>query len=256
MMTLRQHLLRFLRVPHEPSAPAGDAEVAVFRAAPNYFYYRILRWGASNVGALVGLLVGLSFITRIPTAGFSRLTTIFWVLEAFAIGAFIMQAAARLALLRIDIDQRWYLVSDRSLRIREGIINLKEKTMTFANIQNVRIEQGPLQRMLGIADVQVRTAGGGDKSSGKEEPGVGKDMHIGHIRGVANASAIRDAVLERLRKHADSGLGDPDDARDHLDSPPDSLMEAARALAVEAAALRQAAGLISAPVSGNPLPRR
>ena len=235
-MTLSQRLLRFLRVPHAPSAPAGDADVAVFRAAPNYFYYRIIRWAASNVGALAGLLVGLTFITRIPTAGFSRLTTIFWVLEAFAIGAFIMQAAARLALLRIDIDQRWYLVSDRSLRIREGIINLKEKTMTFANIQNVRIEQGPLQRMLGIADVQVRTAGGGGKASNEEEHGGGKDMHIGYFRGVADAGAIRDAVLERLRQHADSGLGDPDDASDH----PDSLMEAARALAVEAAALRRA----------------
>lgn len=235
-MTWRQRLLRFLRVPHEPSAPAGDADVAVFRAAPNYFYYRIIRWAASNVGALVGLLVGLTFITRIPTAGFSRLTTIFWLLEAFAIGAFIMQAAARLALLRIDIDQRWYLVSDRSLRIREGIIHLKEKTMTFANIQNVRIEQGPLQRMLGIADVQVRTAGGGGKASNEEEHGGGKDMHIGYFRGVADAGAIRDAVLERLRKHADSGLGDPDDASEH----PDSLMEAARALAVEAAALRKA----------------
>ena len=235
-MTLSQRLLRFLRVPHAPSAPAGDADVAVFRAAPNYFYYRIIRWAASNVGALAGLLVGLTFITRIPTAGFSRLTTIFWVLEAFAIGAFIMQAAARLALLRIDIDQRWYLVSDRSLRIREGIINLKEKTMTFANIQNVRIEQGPLQRMLGIADVQVRTAGGGGKASNDEEHGGGKDMHIGYFRGVADAGAIRDAVLERLRQHADSGLGDPDDASDH----PDSLMEAARALAVEAAALRRA----------------
>ena len=213
-MTLRERLLRFLRVPHAPSAPAGDADVTVFRAAPNYFYYRIMQWIATNIGALAGLLIGLSFIDRIPTACFSSITTIFWVLEAFAIATFIAQAAARLALLRIDIDQRWYLVSDRSLRIREGIINLKEKTMTFANIQNVRIEQGPLQRLLGIADVQVRTAGGGGKASNEEEHGGGKDMHIGYFRGVSNAGTIRDAVLERLRKHADSGLGDPDDASD------------------------------------------
>ena len=236
-MTLRERLLRFLRVPHAPSAPAGDADVAVFRAAPNYFYYRIIRWAASNVGALAGLLLGLSFIGRIPTGGFANLTTIFWVLEAFAIATFVAQAAARLVLLRIDIDQRWYLVSDRSLRIREGIVNLKEKTMTFANIQNVRIEQGPLQRMLGIADVQVRTAGGGGKASNEEEHAAGKDMHIGYFRGVANASAIRDAVLERLRNQTDSGLGDPDDVSER----PDSLMEAARTLAVEAAALRTAA---------------
>ena len=236
-MSWRESLLRFLRVPHAPSAPAGDADVAVFRAAPNYFYYRVMRWAASNIGALAGLLAGLFFMGRVPTVGFARITTIFWALEAVAIAVFIAQAAARLMLLRIDIDQRWYLLSDRSLRIREGIINLKEKTMTFANIQNVRIEQGPLQRMLGIADVQVRTAGGGSKASKDEEQAGAKDMHIGYFRGVANASEIRDAVLERLRKHADSGLGDPDDASDHH---PDSLMEAARALAAEAAALRLA----------------
>jgi membrane protein YdbS with pleckstrin-like domain len=238
-MTWRQRLLRWLRVPHEPSAPAGDADVAVFRAAPNYYYYRIIRWIASNIGALGGLIVGLTFIGRIPTGGFSRITTIFWMLEAFAVVIFVAQAAARLLLLRIDIDQRWYLVSDRSLRIREGVINMKEKTMTFANIQNVRIEQGPLQRWLGIADVQVRTAGGGGAASTEEQNSGGKDMHVGYFRGVAHAGAIRDAVLERLRRHADSGLGDPDD----VSGPANSLLDAARALAVEAAGLRQAAQL-------------
>jgi membrane protein YdbS with pleckstrin-like domain len=236
-MTWQARALRFLRVPHEPSAPAGDADVAVFRAAPNYFYYRIVRWIASNAGALVGLLVGLSFMSRIPTAGFTRVANLFWIFEALVIAGYVVQAAVRLILLRIDIHQRWYLVSDRSLRIREGVITMKEKTMTFANIQNVRIEQGPLQRMLGIADVQVRTAGGGGgKSSKEEENAGGKDMHIGYFRGVANAAAIRDAVLARLRRHADSGLGDPDDASGHADL----LMEAARALATEAAALRSA----------------
>ncbi len=237
-MTWRQRLLRLLRVPHEPSAPAGDRDVAIFRAAPNYFYYRIIRWIATNIGALFGLLVGLSFVGRIPTAGFGSIGTIFWLIEAFAIAAFVFQAAARLLLLRIDIEQQWYLVSDRSLRIREGIINLKEKTMTFANIQNVRIEQGPLQRMLGIADVQVRTAGGGGKALNEEEHSSGKDMHIGYLRGVSNATAIRDTVLERLRRHTDSGLGDPDDV---LMTATDPLMEAARALASEAAQLRKAA---------------
>jgi hypothetical protein len=235
-MTWRQRLLRFLRVPHEPSAPAGDADVAVFRAAPNYYYYRILRWAATNIGALAGLLFGLTFMGRIPTGGFRSVSTILWLLEAFAIGIFVVQAAARLVLLRIDIDQRWYLVSDRSLRIREGVINMKEKTMTYANIQNVRIEQGPLQRMLGIADVQVRTAGGGGGASKEEEHSGSKDLHIGYFRGVADAGAIRDAVLERLRRHADSGLGDPDD----VGAPADSLLEAARALAIEAAGLRTA----------------
>ena len=247
-MSWQARVLRFLRVPHEPSAPAGDADVTVFRAAPNYFYYRIVRWVATNTGALIGLLVGLAFLARVPTS-LRSISTIFWVIEAFALATFVLQAAIRLILLRIDIHQRWYLVSDRSLRIREGLITMKEKTMTFANIQNVRIEQGPLQRLLGIADVQVRTAGGGSKSSKEDESAGSKDMHIGYFRGVANAPEIRDAVLERLRKHADSGLGDPDDASEQH---PDSLMDAARALAVEAGALRLAVQQTPATSSRSP----
>jgi membrane protein YdbS with pleckstrin-like domain len=235
-MTIGQRILRFLRVPPAPSAPAGDADVAIFRAAPKYLYYRILRWVMSNFGALVGLIIGLRFVSLMPSEGAVGL--VFWGLEAFAIAGFVLQAVARLLLLRIDIDQRWYLVSDRSLRIREGIVNMKEKTMTFANIQNVRIEQGPLQRMFGIADVQVRTAGGGGGGSGskEEDHSASKDMHIGYFRGVDNAAMIRDVIRDRLRRHTDTGLGDPDDAYVQ----PDSLMEAARALALEAGALRKA----------------
>jgi uncharacterized membrane protein YdbT with pleckstrin-like domain len=236
-MTFTQRVLRFLRVPHAPSAPAGDSDVTVFRAAPNYFYYRILRWAASNIGAVCGVVFGL-FAIRNATAYAPRgLSTFMWVLEAFIVTGFILQAAARLVLLRIDINQRWYLVSDRSLRIREGVINLKEKTMTFANIQNVQIKQGPVQRLLGIADVQVRTAGGGGSSGPKEERhSSANDMHIGYFRGVANAAEIRDTVLARLRRHTDAGLGDPDDAAAHSNP----LLEAATALASEAAALRAA----------------
>ena len=36
-----------------------------------------------------------------------------------------------------------------------------ETTITFENIQNVTVQQGPLQRLFGIADVRVDTAGGG-----------------------------------------------------------------------------------------------
>ncbi len=66
-----------------------------------------------------------------------------------------------LALVRLNFEKRWYIVTDRSLRVREGILNVREMTVTFANIQNISISHGPVQRAIGIAELRVDTAGGG-----------------------------------------------------------------------------------------------
>jgi hypothetical protein len=248
-MSWRAELLSFLRVPHAPSAPAGDEDVRVFRAAPNYFRYKVARWVLTNCSGLVGLYFGLAFLRSGPARFLpSNLVKLIYLIEIAAIGIFLIQAAWSLALLRLDFEQRWYLVSDRSLRIREGLVRMDEKTMTFANIQQVTIEQGPLQRLLGIADLQVRTAGGGG-SGGESTPDKGRhrkdDLHVAYFHGVDNAAAIRETIRERLRRHADAGLGDPDDhhhaaiAASATDG--GSLLHAARALRAEAVALRRAA---------------
>ena len=119
--------------------------------------------------------------------------------------------------------------------------------MTFANVQHVGIRQGPLQRLLGIADVEVRTAGGASAHSPKH----GTDnSHTAYFAGIRDAKLVSDVIRERLRLHRDSGLGDPDDvpgipftphAAAALPAPPSSgIRDAAAALAFEAAALRQA----------------
>jgi membrane protein YdbS with pleckstrin-like domain len=256
-MTLRARLLDFLRVPPAPSAPAGDHDVRIFRAAPNFLRYRLFLWLLKNASAVIGVILGIFFLRQMPNwigqieAGgivlsADLMTTIFRLLEVGAVLGLVTQAAWSLALLRLDFEQRWYIVSDRSLRIREGIVRMHEKTMTFANIQQVTTEQGPLQRLLGIADLQVRTAGGGGDS--KEEGDKAKhDLHVAYFRGVANAEAIRTTIRERLRRHADAGLGDPDDPG-HIAPVTTSaaasaapLLTAARALADEARALRRVA---------------
>jgi hypothetical protein len=245
-MSWRSRLLNFLNVPPAPSAPTGDADVRVFRAAPNYFRYKLARWALTNLGGLAGLYFGLSFLrygpARVLPDNFIKLI---YLLESLAIALFIAQALWSLALVRLDFEQRWYLVSDRSLRIREGLVRMHEKTMTFANIQQVTIEQGPLQRLLGIADLQVRTAGGGGSGGQtKHEQGAPSknDLHVAYFHGVGNAEAIRETIRERLRRHTDAGLGDPDDG--HTPAPAlltdgGALLVAARALAAEASALRR-----------------
>ncbi len=168
-MTLRSRLLRLLRVPAEPSAPAGDEDVQVFRASPNYFRYRLVGWFLRTLAATWGLVLALGLSarygqylpSRIGPFPESTLMMMIGAIELAALAGVIVQATMSLLLTRLDFEQRWYVVSDRSLRTREGLVRMHEKTMTFANIQHVSIRQGPLQRMLGIADLQIRTAGGG-----------------------------------------------------------------------------------------------
>ena len=134
-------------------------------------------------------------------------------IETLGVALFIVQAPFSLAKARLEYEMRWYIVTDRSLRIREGILSVREMTLTFANVQNISVHQGPLQRVLGIADVVVRTAGGGSSEASGHGKHPGPSMHEGRLRAVNNAETVRDLILDRLRRFRDSGLGDPDDHR-------------------------------------------
>ncbi len=239
---------RLLRVPPEPQAPLGAPEsMRLFRAAPGFLRYRLLGWGLSQAGFVFGLVALLVF------QGFAGDWSIwkvfdFWTLvglfEALAIAFFVVQLPVSFLMIALDYEYRWYMVTDRSLRIREGLLKVQERTMTFSNIQNVSIRQGPLQRVFGISDVEVRTAGGGDATAGgKDNQGLADNLHLGYFRGVANAAEIRDTILAHLKRLRSTGLGDPDEPV-APDAAPDiaaeDLLEAGRRVLAEARALRRA----------------
>jgi membrane protein YdbS with pleckstrin-like domain len=246
---VRDLLCRILKVPPEPVAPAGaPGSVRTFHAARGFFTYRLLHWGISQVGAALGLVFGISFLRFVPNVsvlGIPLPTILGWV-EMLTVAGFILQLPLGPLLVRMDYEMRWYIVTDRSLRIREGILRVREQTMTFRNIQNLSIRQGPIQRLFGIEDLKVRTAGGGE-SAGDEHgkhPSL-ENMHEGFFRGVEDAGPIRDAILVHLKTRRDAGLGDPD--REHHATPGHAspgdlggLLKAARSLRDEAAALRRA----------------
>lgn len=161
--------------------------------------------------------------------------------ELFGVVGFVVQIPITYAAVRLDFELRWYIVTDRSLRIRAGIFKLRESTMSFANIQQVVVSQGPLQRLLGIADLRVQSAGGG---GAKEDQAHRDSLHTGIFHGVDNATEIRDLILERLRRFREAGLGDPDD-RHELASPParseaEGAVGAAKEVLAEVRVLRHA----------------
>jgi uncharacterized membrane protein YdbT with pleckstrin-like domain len=198
---------RMLRIPPPPGPPAGTHDsIRIFRGAPGLYRYQLLVWLGKQIGAGIGLFGGFAVLSIIPDFPYKKLLD---VLEGIGLVIYLSALPFTFLMVHLDYQLRWYIVTDRSLRIREGLLKVAERTMSFANIQNLAVQQGPLQRLLGIADLEVHSAGGG----GSRRPGHDKkqeDLHVGKFRGVDNAEEIRDAILARVRQLRDSGLGDPD----------------------------------------------
>lgn len=279
---IRRFILKVAHLPPQPEPPAGaPGSIKIFRAANNYYKLRLVRWGVTQIGAVLGIMVSLWFIGRLEhdvraiqqtnvaprqiettastepaqnaepktrkakkpknnlayhlanwpdwTMGLIKLA------EYAAITVFIFQIPVTLMAVRLEYEQHWYIVTDRSLRIRTGLFSLQESTMSFANLQQVEVKQGPLQRLLGIADVHVRSAGGGGAEAGGKH--AHDSMHEAIFSGVNNAHDLRDLMLARLRKFREAGLGDPDDSHDAETA--DDVVVAAHELLTEVRALRQ-----------------
>jgi membrane protein YdbS with pleckstrin-like domain len=252
---LKKAVLWVMRVPAEPHDPMGDVQaLRVFRPAIAYLHYHYLFWAIGELiagGFFSAMAIGF-FLDPSETAQADR--PVFVVFAVLGTILFVLQAAFTFFVVRLDYEMRWYKITDRSLRIREGVTNVHELTMTFANIQNITVLQGPLQRMFSISDVKVETAGGGGvavQQQRQRQPML--NLHIGTFRGVSNAEEIRDLMMQRLRRLRDTGIGDTDQAttmdtpRPPAVVPAPSLNWGANGAAIiaslrqEAALLRQAA---------------
>lgn len=242
---LENFITRVLRVPPRPEPPmGGTGTLRLFNAAPGFYRYRLLGWIIRQAGTAVGLVVGLVVLGRVEFATVWFPSALARILEVVGVAGFLAQLPFSFLMVRLDYRYRWYMVTDTSLRIREGLLSIREQTMTFANIQNLSIRQGPLQRLFGIADLRVRTAGGGEHSHEGKEISESANMHLGYFRGVDNAAEIRDLIGSRMRGQRGSGLGDPDETLASEGAPSSNdladLADVARELHDEARRLRMA----------------
>jgi len=228
---LERRLLGALAVPEAPEPPDGSPDsIRVFRAGRKYYLWLVIMWafGAILAGLVasslsIPLVIAIRRAPAWPKIAAGAALILMW--STYAVAAAVTYISRRLS-----YGLRWYIVTDRSLRIRTGIFQLTELTMTYSNVQEIRVASGPLQYLLGIADVEVQAAGGG----GDGQHGGG---HVGRFSGVSHATDIRDVIVERLRQYRDSGLGETA----HAATPqPASDLAAAKTVLEEARALRAA----------------
>jgi membrane protein YdbS with pleckstrin-like domain len=194
-------LTQWMRVPRDPpKLPSTEGEaVASFRPSEAYLnYIKFFFW--------IGLVVVDVILTGLWIA-----LAVYWpllgiLITPLALAIIVLPDVLAYIAIHLRFDTTWYLISDRSMRIRRGLWKIHETTITFENIQNIRLQQGPLQRYFGFANLIVETAGGGAGAGHHGESMMG--AHVGFLEGLDQADAIRDQMMLKLRSSRSAGLGD------------------------------------------------
>jgi membrane protein YdbS with pleckstrin-like domain len=235
-------VVNWFRVPDQPpDLPVREGEyIARFQPSEGFLrYLKFLFWlflGLIDIPLTVGWIIGS--IALIATG-------LWWValiIAPFAVLIIVGPDIIAYVAIHLRYDTTWYVMTERSLRIRRGIWIIHETTITFENVQNIKVQQGPVQRHFGIANLLVETAGAG--------AGDGHSMitNQGVIEGVANAQELRERILQRLRASKTAGLGDEDDRP--RESEPDAAMARPGLGAAHVQALREIRDAVKALAAG------
>lgn len=207
----------YLHVPTEPLALRGR-EYTSFKPADAFTKYLQTQVWIIFAIIFTGTMIALVAITvAVPLLGL--------LIALIVVPLEVLLSFVFLVATKFQFDATWYALTDRAARMRRGIWIVHETTVTFENVQNVRVEQGPLERWFDLSRVIIETAGAG--SSGGKNPQLTASRAV--IEGVTNAEELRDRILRRVREATGAGLGDEDEpdsprarptrfTREHIDA--------------------------------------
>jgi membrane protein YdbS with pleckstrin-like domain len=194
---LKPLLLAVLRLHlSAPHLPEGTALVRHLKPADAWL-------GLRYAGVFVGIipqLGGLAVATAVISATQQQQGAL--IALGFGFVFSLVGLAVALVITRIDFELRHYLVGDRSLRVSEGALIRREVTLSYANVQNLEVVQGPLERLFRIKSLMVSTAGG-EHVTGRAS------THQVTLAGLSDADQVRELILGMVKKQRDEGLGEP-----------------------------------------------
>lgn len=109
------------------------------------------------------------------------------------IGCAVLLLLALVAVVRVlEVRRLAYQLREHDLSLRSGVITHRVESLPFSRIQHVNVRRGPIERSLGLATLQVSTAG--------------PDISIPGLT-QADAERIKLLVTERADAVVDEGAG-------------------------------------------------
>jgi len=119
---------------------------------PNHLKVRWIGDGIFAAFVVVAALVAAFFVS--------------WWIPLIVALALLALTAISAWLQRLEIDHLGYLIRDHDISYRSGVIGRSVETLPFARVQHVTIDRGPVERLFGLASLNLRSAGGGIEISG------------------------------------------------------------------------------------------
>jgi putative membrane protein len=92
------------------------------------------------------------------------------------------------------LDSHAFVLTERSVKIKKGMLNRVEKTVPLDKITDVALVQGPIMRAFGLESLSIETAG---------------STTAGALLKVVGARDFRDAVLKQKELLMEQGRGAP-----------------------------------------------
>lgn len=140
---------------------------------------------------------------------------------------------------------RWRLAGD-DLVLRSGVLNRQHRVIPLARIQNVDVVQGPLQRVLGVAELRVETAGGTGQAEATFRVLAASDARALQTDLLAGRRSAKAAAAPALVADGESAVSAPEPPR----VPAEVLAKLSTRDVVVAGATASEVGVIAAFVGG------
>jgi len=191
-----------------PALPEGSSLVRHLQPVPSWLTYKYLGVLVGVAGQLAGALVGVVVLVAQGHWWTVLLAALLVLVEATIVGFALVTT-------RVDYELRHYLVGDRSMRVSMGAWTRREATFSYANVQNLEVTQGPVERLFGFKSLTVSTAG---VDTSAQHTGM-QSSNVVRLEGLANADELRELILGMLRQHRGGGLANaPKKAPARLDA--------------------------------------
>jgi membrane protein YdbS with pleckstrin-like domain len=128
-------VVALFKLPSEPpTLPAVSGSARSIRPAPGFLrYLKFFFWLLFVPGDVLPIIGWLAIYARNETLAFA--------LTAPLVAILILPDVIAYVAIHLRYDTTWYVLTDRSLRIRRGIGIMHETTISFENVQNVEVLQ-------------------------------------------------------------------------------------------------------------------